>query len=90
MTKKPYPTFENDDEEQAFLDTANLEEYELTTGGVPMRQWLAGYEDMDKDARVNLRLPKALVLEFKRKAAERRMPYQRLMRAVLQQAAKTL
>jgi hypothetical protein len=29
MTKKPYPTFENDDEEQAFLDAANLEEYDL-------------------------------------------------------------
>jgi predicted DNA binding CopG/RHH family protein len=55
-----------------------------------MRQWLADYEDLYKDARVNLRLPRALVLEFKRKAAERRMPYQRLMRAVLQQAAKTL
>jgi hypothetical protein len=24
MTKKPYPKFDNDDEEQAFLDTANL------------------------------------------------------------------
>ena len=90
MTKKPYPKFKNDDEEQAFLDSANLEEYDLTAGGVPMRQWLADYEDMYKDARVNLRLPKALVLEFKRKAAERHMPYQRLMRAVLQQAAKTL
>jgi predicted DNA binding CopG/RHH family protein len=90
MTKKPYPRFENDDEERAFLDTADLEEYELTPGGKPMRQWLADYEDMYRDARVNLRLPKALVLEFKRKAAARRMPYQRLMRAVLQEAAKSL
>ena len=89
MTKRPYPKFRNDDEEQAFLDTAKLEDYDLTAGGVPMRQWLADYEDMYKDARVNLRLPKALVLEFKRKAAERHMPYQRLMRAVLQQAAKS-
>jgi predicted DNA binding CopG/RHH family protein len=89
MTKKPYPTFENDDEEQAFLDAANLEEYDLTSGGAPMRKWLADYEDMDKDARVNLRLPKALVLEFKRKADARRIPYQRLMRAVLQEAAKS-
>jgi hypothetical protein len=48
------------------------------------------YEDMCKDARVNLRLPKALVLEFKRKAPARHMPHQRLMRAVLQEAAKTL
>jgi predicted DNA binding CopG/RHH family protein len=54
-----------------------------------MRKWLADYEDMDKDARVNLRLPKALVLEFKRKADARRIPYQRLMRAVLQEAAKS-
>jgi hypothetical protein len=55
-----------------------------------MRKWLGDYEDMYRDACVNLRLPKALVLEFKRKAAARRMPYQRLMRAVLQEAAKTL
>ncbi|MBV9286817.1 MAG: hypothetical protein JO288_03175 [Hyphomicrobiales bacterium] len=72
-----------------FLDTANLDEYDLTAGGVPMRQWLADYEDMYKDARVNLRLPKALVLDFKRKAAERRMPYERLIRMLLQQAVKT-
>jgi len=90
MTKKPYPAFRSDEEEQAFLDSAILEDYDLTAGGVPMREWLAEYEDMYKDARVNLRLPRALVLEFKRKAAERRMPYQRLMRAVLQQAAKSL
>ena len=90
MTKKPYPKFKSDEEEEAFLDTANLEEYDLTAGGAPMHEWLADYEDMYKDARVSLRLPKALVLEFKRKAAERRMPYQRLMRAVLQQAAKSL
>ena len=69
MTKKPYPKFDNDDEEQAFLDTANLEEYDLTAGGAPMRKWLADYEDMDKDARVSLRLPKAPFLEFQRKAA---------------------
>src|SRR5271166_776338 len=90
MTKKPYPKFDNDDDEQEFLDSANLEEYHLTAGGAPMRKWLADYEDMYKDARVNLRLPKALVLEFKRKAAARPMPYQRLKRAVLQEAAKTL
>jgi len=90
MTKKPYPKFDNDDDEQEFLDSANLEEYHLTAGGAPMRKWLADYEDMYKDARVNLRLPKALVLEFKRKAAARHMPYQRLKRAVLQEAAKTL
>ena len=92
MTKKPYPKFDNDDEEQAFLDTArSFEEYDLTASSVAeMRKWLADYEDMYKDARVNLRLPKWLVLEFKRKAAARHMPYQRLMRAVLQEAAKTL
>jgi hypothetical protein len=41
-----------------------------------------------KDARVNLRPPRALVLEFKRKAPARCM-HQRLMPAVLQEAAKT-
>jgi hypothetical protein len=74
MTKKPYPKFENDDEKQAFLDTANLEEYDLAAGGAPMGKWLADYEDMCKDARVNLRLPKALVLEFKRKAPRATCP----------------
>jgi predicted DNA binding CopG/RHH family protein len=42
------------------------------------------------DANRLRRLPKAHVLKFKRKAAARRMPDQRLMRAVLQQAAKSL
>jgi hypothetical protein len=64
MTKKPYPKFMSDDEEQAFLDAANLEDYDLTAGAVPMREWLVDCEDRYKDARVNLRLPKA-----KRKAA---------------------
>jgi hypothetical protein len=74
MTKKPYQKFKNEDEEQAFLDTANLEEPALTAGGAPMRKWLAHYEDICKDARANLRLPKALVRVFKCEAASRRMP----------------
>ena len=32
MTKKPYPKFESDEEEQAFLDTANLEDYDSPPG----------------------------------------------------------
>jgi hypothetical protein len=38
------PKFGNDDEKEAFLDTANLEEYDLTAGGLPMRKWLPDYE----------------------------------------------
>ena len=35
---KPYPKFNNADEEENFLDTANLEEYDLVSGGIPMKE----------------------------------------------------
>ena len=86
MTKKPYPTFASDDDEQAFLDTADLTEYDLETGFRPVAEWLADAEAARKDARVNLRLPKALVDAYRAKADARGVPYQRLMRLELQRA----
>jgi len=86
--KKPYPTFRGDDEEQAFLDKADLSEYDLETGFAPLEEWLAAAEAMHKDASVNLRLPRAMIEAYKQKAKARRMPYQRLMRMALQEALK--
>ena len=86
--KKPYPTFQDDDEEQAFLDMADLTEYDLDTGFKPFGDWLASAEAMHKDGRVNLRLPRAIIEAYRQKAKERRMPYQRLMRLALQEALK--
>jgi predicted DNA binding CopG/RHH family protein len=86
--KKPYPTFQSGDEEQAFLDKADLTEYDLEIGFAPFEQWLAAPEAMHKDARVNLLLPRAMVEAYKQKGKARRMPYQRLMRMALQEVLK--
>ncbi len=86
--KKPYPKFDSDDAEQTFLDTADLSEYDLETGFRPFDEWLADAEAARKDARVNLRLPKALIEAYRAKAEARGVPYQRLMRLELQRAIR--
>jgi predicted DNA binding CopG/RHH family protein len=83
-SKKPLPTFASDDEEQAFLDSADLTEYDLETGFKPFGEWLSEIEMKRKDARVDLRLPRALVDAYKAQAAVTGAPYQRLMRQALE------
>jgi predicted DNA binding CopG/RHH family protein len=77
------PTFRSDDKEQAFLDKADLSEYDLETGFAPLEEWLAAAEAVHKDARVNLRVPRAMIEAYKQKAKA-----QRLMRMALQEALK--
>jgi hypothetical protein len=82
MTKKPYPTFKNDDEEQAFLDLANLEEYDIILGA---RRWANGSPTLRTFIGRARELASAEGPRFgvQAKGGRRRMPYQRLMRAVL-------
>ncbi len=49
MIKKTYPTFADDVAEQAFLDTADLNQYDLETGFRPLANWLADAEAARKD-----------------------------------------
>jgi len=85
---KPFPKFASDEEAERFLEQADLGEYELIAGGIPADEWFARLDALYKDARVNLRLPRAMVEAYKQKAKEQRIPYQRLMRLELQKALK--
>lgn len=80
--KKTIPTFETDQEAERFVETADLSEYDLS-GAKPVR-----FELQRKTARVNMRLPEALLEAVKSEAEARGIPYQRLIREALEQAIK--
>ena len=61
-----------------FVDTADLSEYDLT-GFKPF-----ALEFRAKDARVNMRLPAALLSAIKVAAIKEGVPYQRLMRDLIE------
>jgi predicted DNA binding CopG/RHH family protein len=77
---KPLPALLTDDQAEAFVDTADLTEYDLSQFK-PMR-----FELVPKTERVNMRLPKPL-LDAVRASAEREgIPYQRYIRRALEMA----
>ena len=78
--KKKIPTFKTDREAERFTDTADLSDYDLS-GARPVR-----FEFEKKDARVNMRLPRALLEALKERAKQRGIPYQRLIREALERA----
>ncbi|MBL28483.1 MAG: hypothetical protein CMM50_13135 [Rhodospirillaceae bacterium] len=78
--KKKIPTFRSDEEAEAFVETADLSEYDLS-GAIPVR-----FEFEKKGARVNMRLPAPLLEAVKERAAARGIPYQRFIREVLERA----
>lgn len=78
--KKKIPAFKTDKQAEAFVDTADLTQYDLS-GAKPMR-----FEFERKAARVNMRLPEPLLGAVKKSAKERGIPYQRFIREALEQA----
>ena len=80
--KKPFPTFQNDAEAAAFVDEADLSEYDFT-GFRPVQ-----FEFQRKTAKVNMRLPDALLAAVKSRAAARGIPYQRFIRETLELAVR--
>ena len=78
--KKKIPDFKTDAEAEAFVDKADLSQYDLT-GFKPVR-----FEFQPKTERVNMRLPAELLQAVRRKAEAEGMPYQRFIRATLEQA----
>jgi predicted DNA binding CopG/RHH family protein len=78
--KKKIPTFKTDKEAEAFVDKADLTEYNLA-GAKPVQ-----FEFEKKAARVNMRLPEPLLEAVKESAKERGIPYQRFIREALEQA----
>src|ERR1700730_16705008 len=78
--KKKLPKFASDAQAEAFVDTADLTQYDLSK----MRE--VRFEFGPKTERVNMRLPKPLLDAVKASAAKQHIPYQRFIRAVLEKA----
>jgi predicted DNA binding CopG/RHH family protein len=78
--KKKLPRLKSDAEAEAFVDKADLTQFDLSE----MRE--LRFELGPKTERVNMRLPKPLLDAVKARAARQKIPYQRYIRAVLEQA----
>lgn len=75
---KQMPVLHSDEEAEAFVETADLSEYDLS-GFKPVQ-----FEFEKKSAQLNMRLPEALLSAIKAKAEERGIPYTRLIREALE------
>lgn len=78
--KNKIPTFKSDNDAAAFVDSADLTEYDLS-GARPAR-----FEFDKKEARVNMRMPEPLLKAVKNRAKARGIPYQRFIREALEEA----
>jgi len=87
--KKPIPKFDSDEEVETFLDTADLDDYDLTAGALPRDEWFARYERFLKDASIHLRLPGGLLEAVRARAAEEKVPTQRLIREYIERGLRT-
>lgn len=75
---KPMPSLRSDEEAEAFVDTADLSEYDFSAFK-PMR-----FEVAKKEAAITLRLPTQLMEAVKKKAQGHGIPYSRYVRMVLE------
>lgn len=75
------PVITTDEEAEAFLDQ-DLSALD------PAQFRPLTWETSPKTARVNMRLPEPLMAALKARAAERGIPYQRLIREALEQALR--
>jgi predicted DNA binding CopG/RHH family protein len=82
--KKPFPSFDSDEKLEAFLDTADLDDYDLTAGALPRDHWFARYERFAKDASIHPRLPEDLLDAVRSQAAKEKIPTQRLIREFIE------
>jgi predicted DNA binding CopG/RHH family protein len=77
MSKK-FPDLKSDDEADAWLQSADLTEYDLTD----MKK--VRFELARKDASISLRLPAALLTSLRAEAVKANMPTQRLIRMLIE------
>ena len=78
--KKQFPDFKTDAEAEAFVESADLSEYDFSQFK-PVQ-----FEIQAKTERVNMRLPADLLKAVQAKAKAEGMPYQRFIRATLEKA----
>ena len=80
--KKKFPDFKSDNEAEAFVESADLSEYDFS-GMVPMR-----FELKRKDTSISLRLPEELLDAVRINAKRVGIPYQRFIRLAIERAVK--
>ena len=78
--KKKIPTFKTDREAAAFVDKADLSQYDLSGAQ------LTRFEIKPKDKSVNLRMSEELYSAVRKRAARAGIPYQRYIRLTLERA----
>lgn len=78
--KKPFPKFTSDDDAEAFVEKADLTEYDLSS------LTLTSFEFLPKSRSVTMRLPDALFEAIKGEAERSGIPYQRFIRKTLEAA----
>jgi len=78
--KKKFPKFKTDAEAEAFVEKADLSEYDLSDM-MPMR-----FELRRKDKSISLRLPERLLDAVRINAKRVGIPYQRFIRMAIEKA----
>lgn len=78
--KKPFPTLTSDAEAGAFVEQADLTQYDLSSL-IPAR-----FEFLPKSRSVTMRLSEQLLEALKEEAARSGIPYQRFIRKTLEAA----
>ena len=78
--KKKIPTFNTDEEAEAFVATADLTEYDLSGG------YMIKFELKPKNKSISLRLPEPLLTAVQNRAKIEGIPYQRLIRQAIERA----
>jgi predicted DNA binding CopG/RHH family protein len=80
--KKKLPKLSTDKEAEKFVAEADLTEYDLS--GLKTMQ----FEFQPKTERVNMRLPRRLLVAVKASAAKAGVPYQRFIRQAIEAAVQ--
>jgi predicted DNA binding CopG/RHH family protein len=78
--KKKFPDFKTDAEAEAFVETADLSEYDLSDM-TPVR-----FEIRRKNKSISLRLPEHLLEAVRSRARQAGVPYQRFIRMAIERA----
>lgn len=78
--KKSFPTLHSDEEAEAFVEQADLTQYDLSSL-TPAR-----FEFLPKAASVTMRLSEPLLAAIKEEAVREGIPYQRFIRKTLEAA----
>jgi predicted DNA binding CopG/RHH family protein len=80
--RKPLPALASDADAEAFVETADLTAYDLST------LQPHSFEFARKDTQVNMRFPEPLLVAVKAQAAVQGMSYQRYIRQTLEAALR--